>query len=90
MFFVIPEMPFKTFVMVLKKIPDHFKLTVSMPREDQLRVLENKAWVKNIDFNKGPILFISTISTTTITTTTRKHFDTIYIGSKGCESGSLI
>ena len=49
-----------------------------MPREDQLRVLENKAWVKNIDFNKGPILSISTISTTTITTTTRKHFDTIY------------
>ena len=26
MFFVIPEMPSKTFVMVLKKLPDHFKL----------------------------------------------------------------
>ena len=25
MFFVIPEMPSKTFVMVLKKLPDHFK-----------------------------------------------------------------
>ena len=24
MFFVIPEMPSKTFVMVLKKLPDHF------------------------------------------------------------------
>ena len=24
-FFVIPEMPSKTFVMVLKKLPDHFK-----------------------------------------------------------------
>ena len=26
MFFVIPEMPSKTFVMVLKKLPDHFKV----------------------------------------------------------------
>ena len=26
MFFVIPEMPSKTFVMVLKKLPDHFKI----------------------------------------------------------------
>ena len=25
MFFVIPEMPYKTFVKVLKKLPDHFK-----------------------------------------------------------------
>ena len=25
MFFVIPEMPSKTFVMLYKKIPDHFK-----------------------------------------------------------------
>ena len=25
MFFVIPEMPSKTFVMVEKKLPDHFK-----------------------------------------------------------------
>ena len=25
MFFVIPEMPSKTFVMVLKKLPEHFK-----------------------------------------------------------------
>ena len=25
MLFVIPEMPSKTFVMVLKKLPDHFK-----------------------------------------------------------------
>ena len=25
MFFVIPEIPSKTFVMVLKKLPDHFK-----------------------------------------------------------------
>ena len=25
MFFVIPEMPSETFVMVLKKLPDHFK-----------------------------------------------------------------
>ena len=24
MFFVIPEMPSKTFVMALKKLPDHF------------------------------------------------------------------
>ena len=28
MFFVIPEMPSKTFVMVLKKLPDHFKASV--------------------------------------------------------------
>ena len=27
MFFVIPEMPSKTFVMVFKKLPDHFKGT---------------------------------------------------------------
>ena len=27
MFFVIPEMPSKTFVMVLKKLPDHFKMS---------------------------------------------------------------
>ena len=27
MFFVIPEMPSKTFVMLLKKLPDHFNLT---------------------------------------------------------------
>ena len=26
MFFVIPEMPSKTFVMVVKKLPDHFKI----------------------------------------------------------------
>ena len=26
-FFVIPEMPSKTFVMVSKKLPDHFKAT---------------------------------------------------------------
>ena len=26
MFFVIPEMPSKTFVMVLSKLPDHFKV----------------------------------------------------------------
>ena len=26
MFFVIPEMPSKTFVMLLKKLPDHFKV----------------------------------------------------------------
>ena len=25
MFFVIPEMPSKTFVMLLKKLPEHFK-----------------------------------------------------------------
>ena len=25
MFFVIPEMPSKTFVMLYKKLPDHFK-----------------------------------------------------------------
>ena len=29
MFFVIPEMPSKTFVMLYKKLPDHFKLTFS-------------------------------------------------------------
>ena len=28
MFFVIPKMPSKTFVMVLKKLPDHFKVGV--------------------------------------------------------------
>ena len=28
MFFVIPEMPSKTFVMVLKKLPGHFKLHI--------------------------------------------------------------
>ena len=26
MFFVIPEMPSKTFVMLYKKLPDHFKI----------------------------------------------------------------
>ena len=31
MFFVIPEMPSKTFVMVLKKLPDHFKHVQRMP-----------------------------------------------------------
>ena len=29
MFFVIPEMPSKTFVMVLKKLPDHFNALVN-------------------------------------------------------------
>ena len=29
MFFVIPEVPSKTFVMVLKKLPDHFKVDLS-------------------------------------------------------------
>ena len=29
MFFVIPEMPSKTFVMVLKKLPDHFKFVLN-------------------------------------------------------------
>ena len=28
MFFVIPEMPSKTFVMLYKKLPDHFKYNV--------------------------------------------------------------
>ena len=32
MFFVIPEMPSKTFVMVEKKLPDHFKLSVCSSR----------------------------------------------------------
>ena len=32
MFFVIPEMPSKTFVMVLKKLPDHFKCTTIKAR----------------------------------------------------------
>ena len=33
MFFVIPEMPSKTFVMVEKKLPDHLKIKVgSIPR----------------------------------------------------------
>ena len=31
MFFVIPEMPSKTFVMVLKKLPGHFKDVVDYP-----------------------------------------------------------
>ena len=30
MFFVIPEMPSKTFVMLYKKLPDHFKRTDSL------------------------------------------------------------
>ena len=29
MFFVIPEMPSKTFVMLYKKLPDHFNATLS-------------------------------------------------------------
>ena len=37
MFFVIPEMPSKTFVMLYKKLPDHFNiimlLSVIAPRE---------------------------------------------------------
>ena len=37
MFFVIPEMPSKTFVMVLKKNPDHFKV---MSATKALTVLE--------------------------------------------------
>ena len=28
MFFVIPEMPSKTFVMLYKKLPDHFKIQI--------------------------------------------------------------
>ena len=32
MFFVIPEMPSKTYVMVLKKIPDHFKVARNLRR----------------------------------------------------------
>ena len=28
MFFVIPEMPSKTFVMILKDLPDHFKFVL--------------------------------------------------------------
>ena len=35
MFFVIPEMPSKTFVMFLKKLPDHFK--VEEPREPDVQ-----------------------------------------------------
>ena len=30
MFFVIPEMPSKTFVMVLKKLLDHFNIVISV------------------------------------------------------------
>ena len=30
MFFVIPEMPSKTFVMLYKKLPDHFKTLFTM------------------------------------------------------------
>ena len=32
MFFVIPEMPSKTFVMVLTKLPDHFKYILVTPQ----------------------------------------------------------
>ena len=31
MFFVIPEMPSKTFVMLYKKLPDHFKISSQDP-----------------------------------------------------------
>ena len=31
MFFVIPEMPSKTIVMLYKKLPDHFKLPWDLP-----------------------------------------------------------
>ena len=33
MFFVIPEIPSKTFVMLLKKLPDHFKWSVKRERD---------------------------------------------------------
>ena len=40
MFFVNPEMPSKTFVMVLKKLPDHFK---NNPCLDMVRQFGMKA-----------------------------------------------
>ena len=36
MFFVIPKMPSKTFVMVLKKLPDHFKNNSALSTADTL------------------------------------------------------
>ena len=38
MFFVIPEMPSKTFVMVLKNLPDHFKLIIPILQEWDVEV----------------------------------------------------
>ena len=35
MFFVIPEMPSKTFVMLYKKLPDHFKRLLGVLRSDE-------------------------------------------------------
>ena len=40
MFFVIPEMPSQTFVMVLKKLPDHFK-EIEIEREKEKEAVQN-------------------------------------------------
>ena len=40
MFFVIPEMSSKTFVMVLKKLPDHFKVRQEDKDEELLKFIE--------------------------------------------------
>ena len=42
MFFVIPEMPSKTFVMVKKKLPDHFKEYISVEHFESQQRFPNK------------------------------------------------
>ena len=41
MLFVIPEMPSKTFIMVLKKLPDHFNPVTAVPKTP-------KSWKDNL------------------------------------------
>ena len=47
MFFVIPEMPSKTFVMLYKKLPDHFKYCTLMFRESKYKVTQNSGLAHN-------------------------------------------
>ena len=50
MFFVIPEMPSKTFVMLYKKLPDHFKeaakKVLSFVARPQLDILKKNIMLK--------------------------------------------
>ena len=53
MFFVIPEMPSKTFVMVLKKLPDHFKEVDNDPDLTTAVDLMDVASGTDVDLEEG-------------------------------------